>query len=131
MAEQADDEHQHATSTSSFLTKARHRRGFSTLRTFLTHLNAREKGGDLSEDDQGVTDEQVIAAFQAVDDRLGDLEVPFVADVAVILEVQMIFFVGRRGVVGAGFASPAAAENRFEAGVVGAFLVVNLLLKGL
>ena len=96
----------------------------SSLQRLAEILNAREKGGDFGENDQGIPDEQVIAALQAVDDGLGDLEVPFVADVAVVFKVEVVFAVGDGGVRG-GF-SRAAAENRLESRVVDAFLVVDL-----
>ena len=96
----------------------------SALQGLAEILNAREKGGDFGENDQGIANLEIIAALQAVDDGFGDLEMPFVTNVTIVLKVEMIFL--RRG-VGRSLTASAAAEHRLEAWVVGAFRVVDLL----
>ena len=86
-------------------------------------MNAREKGSDFGENDQGIANEKIIPALQAVDDGFGDLEMPFVTNVTIVLKVEMIFL---RRCVGRCLPASAAAEHRLEARVVGAFRVVDL-----
>ena len=88
-----------------------------------------EEGEDLEEDGERVADLNVVLGLEAHDQRLGDLVVPLVAHVAVVLVVDAVVGVGgvAAGRVGALLRLVLHAELGHEARVANAFLTEKLL----
>lgn len=69
------------------------------LNTLLDHLNRsrenREEVLDVHENDESISDLNVVLGAEAVDDGFGDFEMPLVADVAEVLEANVVIGVRR------------------------------------